>query len=296
MHGFLAANKPSGVSSARYLARVKSTFPKQTKAGHSGTLDPLASGLLVVAIGWATRYIGYLPLGKRYDVEVTFGIETDTLDAEGEVVSRSTLPPGLPGLVEKALPRFIGLIDQRAPNYSALKHEGVPMYSLMRSGKGPVPVKVRKVQVDSIESIGWLDDRRLRLRVECGPGVYMRSLAHDLGKEAGCGAFMSGLTREACGGFVLGDALSIGEDKGVDESCHGALRPINETLSHLRAVRLDDRQASKVTTGQQAELAETEEGFVRILVGSDRFLGVGEVDGTMLLPRRMLPSKAHGIS
>ena len=82
----------------------------------------------------------------------------------------------------------------------------------------------------------------------------------------------------------------------MDESCHGALRPINETLSHLRAVRLDDRQASRVTKGQQAELAETEKGFVRILVGSDRFLGVGEVDGTTLLPRRMLPSKSHGIS
>lgn len=289
MHGFLAANKPKGISSAKFLAKIKSALGKKTKVGHTGTLDPLACGLLVVAVGAATRFIPYLPGDKRYRLEVTFGTETDTFDSEGEVVRTAELPENLPALVDDALADFIGVVDQRAPKYSALKHKGVPMYELMRKGRvDDLPDKVRKVRIDGIENLGWADKRTLLLGVSCGSGVYMRSLAHDLGEKVGCGAFMSGLLRESCNGFGLDDAVSWDGDGDVAEQFMARLRPVGEALAHMQALRLDEGNARKVAQGQQTEINTEAEGVVRILHGDD-FLGVGLAGGRMLQPRKMMP-------
>lgn len=295
MHGFLAAAKPQGVSSARFLARVKAALPKGAKAGHAGTLDPLAAGLLVVAVGCATRFIGLLPDSKRYEVEVSFGTETDTLDREGKEVRTAPLPGDLRERVARALPEMTGNVMQKAPKYSALKHEGRRMHELMRSGRGDsVPERVRQVRIDSMGSPRWLGEDRLVLEVACGKGAYMRSLAAELGERAGCCAHMSGLLRTECSGFSLADAVPeelVGEGGRIGPEL---LRDVNCALSHVRAVTLDREGSRRIALGQRLPSPEgAGEGTVRILDCDGNMLGAGEVSGGVLRPRKMLPAGAR---
>lgn len=295
MHGFLAACKPPGVSSARFLSRVKAALPKGTRVGHTGTLDPLAAGLLVAAVGCATRFIEHLPDSKCYEVEVAFGTETDTLDREGEVVRTEPLPEDLRERVEQALPEMVGNVSQKAPKYSALKHEGRRMHELMRSGRGDrVPERTRQVRIDSVGSPRWLGDDRIVIDVSCGKGAYMRSLAAELGERAGCCAHMSGLLRTECNGFALADAIPeglLGEGGAVVPEL---LRPVNDALAHVRAVSLDRKGSRRIALGQRQPAPEGEEdGTVRILDAGGSLLGTGEVGGGFLRPRKMLPAEAR---
>lgn len=202
--GFAAIDKPPGASSARVVAMVKRSCGG-ARCGHTGTLDPAATGLLVVAIGPATRLIRFLPAGKRYFVGLRFGIGTDTLDMEGKIVARARVPPDLPGRLAAVLPGFTGELLQKAPAHSALKHKGRPLYDYARRGL-QVPAKVRRVLVHEIKIAREPAGDEAFLDVCCGPGTYMRSLARDIGLKVGCPAVISSLVRTECNGLALSAA------------------------------------------------------------------------------------------
>ena len=290
MGGFLTIDKPRGLTSTAVTNRVRRTFVPRQRAGHAGTLDPLASGLLVVAIGEATRFIRFLDDAKGYRLEVTFGVQTDTMDAEGKVVRRAAPPGDLKGRVAEALGGFVGRIRQRAPAHSALKHEGKPLYHYARRGVEVEP-KVRQVRVDSIEILDWPDDDRVELDVACGPGTYMRSLASDLGDAVGCGAHMSALARTRCCGRSVEDAVRYVEDGAV--GCYEShLVATGDMLAHLPRVDLSGEQAVRIKNGMVVPYGG-KDGVVTVWSGKEGgFLGVGELGDGTLSPLRMLPTQA----
>lgn len=207
--GVLLLNKPTGPSSARALYPVKRAFPG-SKVGHTGTLDPFASGLLVLLIGNATRLARWFSgLDKRYRAVLRFGLETDTLDNEGEVIARCDPPPR--AAIEAVLPRFLGEIRQVPPAFSAIKIGGRRAYELARSGSAVQP-EARTVRVDSLalgDGIGSSEHATdYELSVGCGSGTYIRSLARDIGLAAGSRASLIGLERTAVGPFTLDEAIS----------------------------------------------------------------------------------------
>jgi tRNA pseudouridine55 synthase len=178
------------------------------RIGHAGTLDPLASGLLLVGVGQATRLIEYLAdAGKAYDAEVTFGVETETYDAEGRVVAEHDASTLTAAAIEGVLPRFRGTIGQRAPAYSAVSVGGRRLYQLARQGR-PVEPPERTVEITRLELRDW-QPPVVRLTVECSKGTYIRSLAHDLGQALGVGAHLSALRRTRVGHFTLDQAVPL---------------------------------------------------------------------------------------
>ena len=205
--GFLVVDKPPGVTSFSLVAVVR-RLTGVRRVGHAGTLDPMATGVLPVAIGSATRLIEYLDdAPKRYLAQVQLGTATDTYDADGEVVAR--VPAG--GLsreaVEAALTRFVGEVEQRPPPYSAIKLAGKPLYRYAREGD-PREAPPRIVRIDAVTLIAYTPPMA-EIDVVCGKGTYIRSLAHDLGEALGCGAHLSALRRAESGGFTLRDSHTI---------------------------------------------------------------------------------------
>ena len=203
-HGILVLDKPKGFSSARCVARLKRLGQK--KIGHAGTLDPMATGVLLVLLGHATKLSGYLLEGgeKRYAGTLRLGLTTDTWDIEGAVVSESPLhasgPDGsswaglpLEAAVRREVDAWLEVREQPVPPYSAAKHQGQPLYKLARAGKD-VPAKVKSIRVSHAE-VQWVDLPDVRFRVTCSSGSYIRSLAHSLGMRLGCGATLTELTR-----------------------------------------------------------------------------------------------------
>jgi len=207
MHGLLPLVKPKGITSHDAVARVRRVFRRQ-KAGHFGTLDPVAEGLLLVGLGKGTRFFQfYQSRHKTYTGVVKFGVSTDTYDVEG-------VPAGEPGQVdlgqvdlEALLSRFRGSIVQVPPVYSAKKMKGKPLYSYARRGVEVTPKPV-EVEVFSLEG-RVLDSSRMAFRAETGSGVYLRSLAHDMGQALGSGAYLESLCRESIGEFNIGDAVTL---------------------------------------------------------------------------------------
>lgn len=206
VHGLLLLDKPLGLSSNTALQKVKRLLGAD-KAGHGGTLDPMASGVLPLMFGEACKLAGAaLTHDKAYEAEVCFGITTATDDVEGEVISRSDERPTREALLA-TLPHFMGVIQQVPPVYSALKVGGKAMYRHAREG-APVAAQPREVRVDVIELLDF-DGERARLRIECGSGTYIRSIARDLGAALGCGAHLSGLRRTRVGQYRVQDAVTL---------------------------------------------------------------------------------------
>lgn len=207
--GFLIISKPSGATSFSMVSLVR-RLTGVRRVGHAGTLDPLASGVLPVAVGRATRLIEYLDdEWKTYVARVRFGIATDTYDAEGETTSKSDPSALSEAQVRAALLAFVGDIEQTPPLYSALKVAGQPMYRYAREGAA-VAVAARTVHVESIE-LRSFGGGEAEVEVVCGKGTYIRSLAHDLGQRLGCGAHLAALFRTSTGGFGIEDAHTPGE-------------------------------------------------------------------------------------
>ncbi len=204
MSGFIIVNKPTGATSFSMVSLVR-RLTGVRRVGHAGTLDPLASGVLPVAVGHATRFIEYLDDElKTYRARVRFGIETDTYDAEGEVTAESD-PSGVTAeRIVAALVAFTGDIEQTPPRYSALKVAGKPLYRYAREG-ADVVVASRVVHVHAVVLESYADGVA-RIEVRCGKGTYIRSIAHDLGRALGCGAHLAALERTSTGGFDIGDA------------------------------------------------------------------------------------------
>lgn len=207
MDGVIVIDKPSGPTSHDIVACVKRIF-KAKKAGHAGTLDPLASGVLIICLNSATKdQDSYMSDDKEYETVILFGVETTTQDIEGEVVQERALPADFESLLRSAIPEFTGCILQKPPHFSAVKFKGKPLYKWAREGR-PIDVPPREVEIKSFEIVG-ISGAEVRAKIACSKGTYVRSLCHDLGEKIGCGACVKALRRTASGRFHINQAVSL---------------------------------------------------------------------------------------
>lgn len=251
--GILNTDKPAGMTSHDVVAAVR-RITGEKRVGHAGTLDPMATGVLLVCFGQATRVTEYLmDSPKRYRAGIVLGIATDTYDAEGDVTHRNSNVSFTCAQIEEALSSFVGRIEQLPPLYSAIKHQGVPLYKLARRGI-VVERKPRFVEVYDIKLIDW-SWPSLTIEVECSKGTYIRSLAHDLGEKLGCGAHLRELVRLASGRFTLEDALTLEEfaESFSQGRWRDLLHPIDEALLGFDAMVVDRDAEYKIRHGQQIE-------------------------------------------
>lgn len=256
LNGIIVLDKPAGISSAALVARVKRVVGAK-KVGHSGTLDPFATGVMVCCLNRATRLSRFLLEGdKTYEAEMVLGISTDTQDATGRVMAEHPIDGITAASIHALVPRFIGDIEQIPPAYSALKHQGTPLYKLARKGiavrKPARPVRIHQLTILSI------DLPVVRLRVSCSAGTYIRTLCADMGAALGCGAHLKRLRRTASCGFDVDTALTLEtlcayRDEGRLEK---AVIPMHAALPRMPAVTADDGLAQKIRNGKK--LASTD--------------------------------------
>ena len=285
MLGILLIDKPAGITSHDVVNAVRRKFGTR-RVGHAGTLDPEATGLLVVAVGPATRFLQYLPLEpKEYLGTITFGEERDTQDSEGEVVSRKPVPLDLLPQLNEILPHYRGLIQQLPPMYSAVKKDGKPLYVYARQGKD-VERQPRTIHIDSL-TVEEADGAAVTVRVVCSGGTYMRTLAHDIGAEMGCGAYLSWLNRERVGRFDVADAIPL------DEITPAHLISLREALPPVPVVPLDGTQAANVREGRAVTVSKKYAGPVAGLLGPEgSVIGMARVFGNLLQPECVIPVEA----
>lgn len=246
MFGLLNVDKPAGMTSRDVVNRVQ-RLVKPHKVGHAGTLDPLATGVLVIAIGPATRLIEYVQrMRKTYQGTFLLGRKSDTEDVEGNIVEVPNAPAPTRQDILAAIPRFLGTIEQRPPDYSALKVAGQAAYKLARRGEA-VDLAPRPVEINSMELIRY-EYPELELRVQCGGGTYIRSLGRDLAESLATGAVMSKLRRLAIGTFVVADAIHIEHLSGPFIEAN-LLSPL-KALAGLPQIALHDEQIIRVGQGQ----------------------------------------------
>ena len=280
LSGFLVVDKPRDWTSSDVVRKLKGAFrlgKRRVKIGHGGTLDPMATGVLPICIGAATRFSRYLLDGdKTYRATVKFGVATDTYDADGEVVS--TADPGRVSVaeVEQAILGYVGEIDQVPPIYSAIKVGGRRMHSVARAG-GTAELPSRSVKVDAIKILEWhIPD--LKVEITCGKGFYVRSFAHDLGADLGCGAHLTALRRTRAGVFAERDALALETLIGMaaDDAWAAELHAIDSVLGHLPRVDLCANDSAAFCHGRQVRSAGCQlAGVVRVYGPGGRLLGVG---------------------
>lgn len=272
--GFINLLKPPGISSAGAVAFVKRTLQCK-KAGHAGTLDPEAAGVLPIMIGRAARLFDVLlDKEKEYIIEIAFGATTDTQDAQGKITDKTSFIPSLSALQE-IIPHFTGLISQIPPAYSAVKIQGTAAYALTRKGKETVR-NARPAYLDSIEIIEQLSNEHFLLRVRCGKGVYMRSLCHDLGVALNSLAHMRFLLRTRSGFFNIETSCTFDE---FQKQTTSLLIPIDQPIAHLPMARVNPtlvrqvRSGSAMTVFDRIDEQAYEGGIARVYCG-DAFAGL----------------------
>jgi len=249
VHGWVVLDKPYGLGSTSAVGKVRWLFTAQ-KAGHAGTLDPLATGILPIALGEATKTVPFMVDAKKgYQFTLTFGENTDTWDTEGEVTESSDIRPSEDEIV-KALPQFIGDIEQIPPRYSAIKVDGKRSYDLARSGE-VVELKSRQVTVDSFDLLKF-DGQAAIFEVGCGKGTYIRSLARDLAAALGTCGHVTMLRRTRVGPFALEESFSL---DALEQLCHrggvsGALRPVETALDDIPVLALTEQEAIELKHGR----------------------------------------------
>jgi tRNA pseudouridine55 synthase len=251
-HGLLVLDKPTGITSRDAVNRAQNWFPRGTRIGHTGTLDPLATGVLVLCMGNATRLTEYVQhMGKHYRATITLGATSDTDDADGVVTAIPNAPIPTREQIEQALAGFIGTIEQTPPAYSAAKVTGRRAYALARKGED-VKLTPRPVTIERID-IGEYFYPHLTIDVRCGKGTYIRSLARDLGQRLGCGGYITALRRLAVGTFTVADALSL--DCSA-MSARERLLPIGRAVDALPRFTLAESALEKLRQGQRVALPE----------------------------------------
>jgi tRNA pseudouridine55 synthase len=287
--GFINLNKPINWTSHDCVARVRKLLNSK-KVGHGGTLDPLASGVLPIAMGRATRLLQYLPARKAYRARIRFGVTTTTDDLEGEILTQRGAKLLQRCDVEAILPQFLGTLNQSPPLYSAIQVQGQRLYDLARRGK-TVEVPTRQVIVRKLTPLEWCAGPfpELVVDIDCGPGTYIRSLARDMGEALGTGATLAELVRSHSNGFDLADSVTLeGLERAIAENTF-VPHPVGESVQHLEAIALPSHLARRWCMGQK--LALTEPGLaesnivlqpldqpLRILEATTGdFLGIGEV-------------------
>lgn len=289
--GVLLLDKPRGVSSNHALQRVRRLFQAR-KAGHTGTLDPMATGLLPVCLGEATKFSAHLlEADKVYRARIKLGETTDTGDAEGEIIERCPLPEPLDReAVEAALDTLRGEIDQVPPMYSALKHQGRKLYELAREGK-TIERAPRRVTIYDMRPSGWMDDG-FWLDVRCSKGTYIRTLAEDIGRALGLGAHITMLERLETGPFDSRARITLEALEAMSDA-ERLLRllPVDVLLQHLPVLRVDDQLAKRLLLGQRTDVPEADlaPGARARLYHGESFLGLVEASAPgEIAPRRLI--------
>ena len=290
LHGVLLLDKPPGLPSNDALQRAKRLF-RAEKAGHTGTLDPLATGLLPLCFGAATKFAqASLDADKSYRATLRLGRTTTTGDAEGEVlqVRAVTLTRAQ---VEAACAAFVGTISQLPPMHSALKHEGRPLYAYARAGVDVARAR-RDVTIHVIDLVAWHDDL-LTLDVRCSKGTYVRTLAEDIGEALGCGAHLAALRRTGSGGLRVEAARTLDELAAMDEPARDALLlPADALLEDWPAVRLDESDAGRFLCGLRRNVDAADAACVRVYGPAPHargaFLGSAHIRSRELIPTRLL--------
>lgn len=294
--GVLLLDKSLGISSNTALQQVKRLFQGE-KAGHTGNLDPLATGLLPVCFGEATKFSQYLlDADKVYQAVIKLGATTTTGDAEGEIISQQPVSVSL-SQVERVLHGFTGPVQQIPPMYSALKHQGKALYTYARAGI-EIERKTREITIYTLDLDRFAGDE-LCVTVSCSKGTYIRVLAEDIGAELGCGAHLKALRRISTGGFDLANALTLTHlEKMLPEQRDACLLPADCLLEGVPKVVLDSESAYYVLQGQavwQAKLPGT--GLVSLYGPDHDFLGLGEITDTgKVVPKRLVVSAKNLVS
>jgi len=289
--GILILNKPGGITSRDLVNRVARLLPR-IKVGHAGTLDPLASGILIVCVGAATRLVEALQqLPKSYRTVFRLGARSDTLDADGRIVALPCPRVPSPLEVEHLLPRFLGQVVQKPPDYSALKIKGRRAYDLARAGRA-VELAPRLVRIDQIALVrySW---PHLELDIDCGSGTYIRSIARDLGEALSCGALVETLVRTRVGPFLLAQAVDPADLS--TESIGRHLRPALDAVPDWPRLVLESRQLESVVHGRRLTPGEMGSppiaaGWVALLDSAGNLVALGELDSRdgWLQPRKVL--------
>ena len=283
--GILNVNKPAGPSSFAVVRTIR-RLPGISKVGHGGTLDPAAEGVLPILVNAATRLADFIhEWPKTYLATVTFGAVSDTGDAQG-TITPSGDPSGITqARIEEVLPPFIGQIEQVPPLYSALKQGGEPLYRKARRGE-TVERRARKVDIEMIRLIDYEPSSAVaRLEVRSGRGMYVRSLAQDLGSALGCGAYLSALTRLAVGPLTLDTAIPLASLKAMGEDWASRLLPMDLPLRGWPALTLDRDSVEAVRHGRRVPVPASAQGRYRMLDADGQLVAWGDADGGNLQPR-----------
>lgn len=287
LDGIFILDKPLGLSSNHALQAVRRLYGAE-KAGHTGTLDPLATGLLPLCFGEATKFSAeLLEADKRYVATVQLGVVTDTADAEGMVLERRPVSAGYAD-VDAALKTFLGEIDQIPPMYSALKRDGKPLYEYARAGV-VVERAARHIHIYKIQLTEWLGDRFV-FEVCCSKGTYVRTLASDLGERLGCGAHLTALRRTGIGSLDIAQACTLPAlEKLSGNERDALLLPPDTLISNLAPAMLNAADAARMRQGQGIRWAGTEGQRMRVYDDEHHFIGVGKLaaDG-WLRPQRLV--------
>jgi tRNA pseudouridine55 synthase len=288
-HGLLVLDKPLGVTSRAAVDRALLWFPPGTRVGHTGTLDPLATGVLVLTVGRATRLTEYVQdMGKTYLAYVVLGARSATDDAEGPISPAVVERPPSRAELDAAIPSFLGEIDQTPPAYSAAKVTGRRAYDLARRG-GPVELAKRPVRIDGID-VPAFNYPDLKLEVRCGKGTYIRSLARDLGERLGCGAYLAGLRRTRVGPFTPDRAVPFDADA---EEARARLLPLTAAAAGLPQVTLSTASIEPLRHGQSVALTRTvpSDAALAVLDASGALVAIVTADsaGQALRPAKVFP-------
>ena len=286
--GLIIIDKPIGPTSHRVVNLVRQGTGVR-KVGHAGTLDPRASGVLVLCLGAATRLSEYISTSsKSYEAVVRFGAATRTYDADGEVTRRTDVVPELED-IHKILPQFMGEIEQAPPPFSAIKLHGRKAYELARAGE-EVDLGPRTVRIYRLEVAGYRPPD-LALKIDCSAGTYMRSLAHDLGEQLGTGAYLAALRRTKAGPFRIEEAVSLArfESACVTGGWEAYLRPAAEALPEFPIVKVDSEDLERIRFGHRIAAAPGSSAMARAIGPDGDLVAILEAveDGTLWHPRKV---------
>lgn len=291
--GIVILDKPTGHTSNDALQRLKRIYGA-AKAGHTGSLDPLATGVLPICFGEATKYSQYLlDADKAYEVTAKLGVRTASGDSEGEVLDTKPADDITREALEAILPKFRGAIEQVPSMYSALKHQGQPLYKLARQGV-EVERQARPVQIYHLE-LTHFDGDEFKLSVQCSKGTYVRTLVEDIGLALGNFAHVIQLRRTQAGPYTLQDAHTFEEiaallESGGHQAVDTLLKPVGSSVMHWPELVLTESTAFYLKTGQAVRVPEAPgEGWVRLAGPDNEFIGVGEIlDDGRVAPRRLI--------
>jgi len=279
MNGFILVNKESGVSSNFIVQHIKKKI-KAKKVGHLGTLDPLASGLLILAINRATKFSSYfLESDKSYDVEVEFGTSTDTDDSTGNIIYESNNYPSKLS-IKNELESFIGESLQVPPFFSALKYKGKPLYKYAREGEF-ITKPARKILITKIESLDF-ESKICSFKIHCSKGTYIRSIARDLGERLGCGAHMKSLTRISQGNFNISNA------KRASDILEGDIISIEDAFKNLEKIKIGYNDEKKFVNGVTIPNLDFKDDQYRIFNKNNNFVGIGEIKKNNLKHKQLV--------